>query len=476
MSQSASGLHRSVLATLIGALLAAGTTASEPSREVRWSSLPVADLSDDWQPGPLVEDLLASTRGRRSASTSAPPTFVWPLRQSPRHADDGYWASVGFVDHDPNFPGSLLDYEGGRRTYDLPSGYNHTGTDLVAWPFGWVKQALGQVEVVASAAGTIVLWHDGNFDRECDAGFDEERRANVVVIQHDDGSMAAYGHLKTGSLTRKREGGWVEQGEYLGLVGSSGFSGYPHLHFEVFDAFGGLIDPFAGPFNRFNDESWWSDQPPYYDTRLLTVMTHSAEPLGGQCPGGERTFVERRFAPGDDVLLVAYFRDLLRGQPMRYAILDPAGEVFEKRKVKSRDPHLVLAGMMGELTLPEDAAAGVWTYSVKFEGQKLTGSFEVGDFEPVRAARSVTPRNLRAGSRRKLKIRGLGFTRDLVVDIHGRAGAEKGVRIRRVKIGDKRILLTVTVDAAAEPGPRDIVITAPDYSQVVLEDALRVAG
>ena len=74
-------------------------------------------------------------------------------------------------------------------------------------------------QVVAAAPGTIVMKQDGFFDRECSLG---ARDWNAIYIQHSDGSVTWYGHLKAGSLTDKSAGDEVAAGEFLGIVGSSG--------------------------------------------------------------------------------------------------------------------------------------------------------------------------------------------------------------------------------------------------------------
>ena len=55
---------------------------------------------------------------------------------------------------------------------------------------------------------------------------------NYVTIKHDDGSVAHYWHLqKDGILVNI--GDSVKAGQPIGLSGNSGYSAFPHLHFEV---------------------------------------------------------------------------------------------------------------------------------------------------------------------------------------------------------------------------------------------------
>lgn len=53
---------------------------------------------------------------------------------------------------------------------------------------------------------------------------------NLVVIDHEDGTSSYYGHLSSISVTA---GDQVEQGQTIGLEGSTGYSTGPHLHFEI---------------------------------------------------------------------------------------------------------------------------------------------------------------------------------------------------------------------------------------------------
>jgi hypothetical protein len=57
---------------------------------------------------------------------------------------------------------------------------------------------------------------------------------NVVTIQHDNGEYSAVDHLQYHSIKLK-VGDIVKQGQVIGLIGNTGLSGCPHLHFELKD-------------------------------------------------------------------------------------------------------------------------------------------------------------------------------------------------------------------------------------------------
>ena len=57
--------------------------------------------------------------------------------------------------------------------------------------------------------------------------------ANLVTIKHPYNEYSCYAHLKKNSVVVE-EGQKVKQNQLLGLVGLTGFTTKPHLHFEVF--------------------------------------------------------------------------------------------------------------------------------------------------------------------------------------------------------------------------------------------------
>ncbi len=63
----------------------------------------------------------------------------------------------------------------------------------------------------------------------------EEADGNCVILDLSGGRYAMYAHLQPGSI-RVRAGEKVKVGQVIGLVGDSGNSVVPHLHFQVMDA------------------------------------------------------------------------------------------------------------------------------------------------------------------------------------------------------------------------------------------------
>ena len=94
----------------------------------------------------------------------------------------------------------------------------HTGMDIVC-----ISKASPKICAVAS--GTVVVAKAGS------TGY-----GNYVVIQHisDEGKRfyTLYGHMVDGSIA-VAEGSEVKVGQVLGIMGSTGNSTGPHLHFEV---------------------------------------------------------------------------------------------------------------------------------------------------------------------------------------------------------------------------------------------------
>ena len=157
------------------------------------------------------------------------------------------WVLSQHMDHDPTQ--GVRDYRSGPLAYN-----GHRGTDFDGPNFRWMDRGH---PVLAAAAGHVVDLRDGMFDRNvgehvprtnCGGG------GNFVEIEHANGWRTAYLHLKKASV-RAKVGQEVAAGDTLGVVGSSGCSTQPHLHFEVKNQQQRRVDPFV--------EKLWIDAPDY---------------------------------------------------------------------------------------------------------------------------------------------------------------------------------------------------------------------
>lgn len=142
-----------------------------------------------------------------------------------------------YVDRDPTE--GARDYRCGGNTYD-----SHQGSDLRLRT--WAAMIQG-VPVLAAAGGIVRKAEDGAPDRLSDPQDPGESLAEIngnhLVIDHGAGWQTQYNHLRRNSL-KVRSGDRVERGQMLGLVGLSGASNFPHLHFTVIFK-SRVLDPFS---------------------------------------------------------------------------------------------------------------------------------------------------------------------------------------------------------------------------------------
>jgi hypothetical protein len=94
-------------------------------------------------------------------------------------------------------------------------------------------------DVVSVANGVVVRTKDGLPDNTPVGSLPadltlETAGGNYVVVDIGRGRFAFYAHLQPGSLT-VHDGDHVKRGQVLGLLGNSGNSDLPHLHFHVMD-------------------------------------------------------------------------------------------------------------------------------------------------------------------------------------------------------------------------------------------------
>lgn len=341
--------------------------ASEPCLEA-------LDFESNWKEANENINRLGLRSSANSALGTLPhPSFIWPVRPKAGFSDYGYYTVQYLVDHNSAYNNQLQDYHCGTRTYD-GSSFNHAGTDIILWPYPWRRMDEQVMEVVAAAPGVIVSRADNNFDRRCvnnGTGL-----PNKVQVRHADGSIAWYWHLKTGSLTPKLPGDSVVTGEYLGTAGSSGSSSWPHLHFQVLDSLGNLIDPWDGSCNMMNPgDSWWQNQQTYTVPTVNRICTKKTISHYYNCPTPEPDDDRDTFYLGDTLAIWLYYRDLELNSTTTINLKNPAGQTaitFDFISPWATSPTSYAAWYYNV-----DAwwTPGQWTFEAIYNGQTYQHTF-----------------------------------------------------------------------------------------------------
>jgi len=301
-------------------------------------------------------------------SSTKSTLFSWPVRTANGLNDCSYYYIGNYVDQDTTSPG-IKDWNCGSVTYD-----GHQGTDICSFPYPFYKMDNNQIEVIAAAPGTIINKVDGHYDKNCAMG---DSTANYIVIQHADGSCAMYWHMKKNSLTSKILGQTVVTGEYLGVVGSSGSSTGPHLHFEVLKGItiSTLNDPYSGTCNTLNANSWWVTQKPYTEPAIIQASVHPVLAVFPACPATETPNEDTCFTAGSSVKFYTFFRNETSGLVNNMRIVNPDGSTFLSWSHTSATNYLSSFRIFTE-TLP--TTAGTYTFEASYNGIICSKKFIIG--------------------------------------------------------------------------------------------------
>jgi hypothetical protein len=176
-------------------------------------------------------------------------SFRLPIRCTP---GENCWI-VNHVDTDPSK--GAVDYSCGYKAYNRHKGTDFALRDLAVMRNGFKssqkrpKANSRGVPVVAAADGVILGMRNGVPDidfreRGGVAALKGQDCGNGVRIQHAGGWTTQYCHLRYDSV-QVRSGQRVKAGQWLGYVGLSGRTEFPHLHFQV-SLNKNIIDPFTG--------------------------------------------------------------------------------------------------------------------------------------------------------------------------------------------------------------------------------------
>lgn len=198
-------------------------------------------------PRRLTHRLRIATKPLNTTSAhryTAGPTAVSKrpaLVVAPPLRGDGWIVGNGCCEALTSHRGALLPvngslFNGERYAIDFiqiqPNGMMATGplTELSSYPF------FGD-EVISATAGKVVRVVDGHPETPPGAlppSTAAGASGNWVSVEADKGRYAFYAHLQPGSI-KVKVGDRVRVGQTLGLLGSSGNSNAPHLHFQMMD-------------------------------------------------------------------------------------------------------------------------------------------------------------------------------------------------------------------------------------------------
>jgi murein DD-endopeptidase MepM/ murein hydrolase activator NlpD len=160
--------------------------------------------------------LTIPTPGAEPISDWRPPLYPVPWAISPH---DHFYFIRPIPANEVNWPLASYRY-GGIFFRDVV----HSGVDI--------PSSMG-TPIIAAGNGTVI-WADWGFF----SGWRENKAdpyGQAVVLEHDFGYLGqplytVYAHMSRIDVV---EGQWVQAGEQLGLVGDTGQTTGPHLHFEV---------------------------------------------------------------------------------------------------------------------------------------------------------------------------------------------------------------------------------------------------
>jgi hypothetical protein len=130
-------------------------------------------------------------------------------------------------------------------------------------------------EIYSATDGTVVAAEDGLPEQVPgklpEGATIDMAGGNHVVVDMGEGRYAFYAHMQPGSL-KVKVGDTVKTGQALGLLGNSGNTDSPHLHFHIMDGPSPLLSngvPYV--FTSFTGEGRVTDEDPLFKGGTVTI-------------------------------------------------------------------------------------------------------------------------------------------------------------------------------------------------------------
>jgi murein DD-endopeptidase len=309
---------------------------------------------------------IASASFATSAQISNPPVFALPIKCT--IGEDCY--IMHYVDLDPGR--EPVDFGCGRQTYA-----HHDGTDFGIADFESMKR---DVPVMAAAYGIVLRVRDNVADQLITdqterVGVQNIECGNGIVIDHGNGWQTQYCHLRKGSVAVKK-GDKVNQGNILGMVGTSGLASFPHLHFTV-RHLGKVIDPFVGETNvsgcSATRHPLWENTPDYIPAGLIRAGFASKPPDQAALWRGEFIDTKADSAKLPALVFWVHVFGTLKGDKEHFTLIAPNKRIMvdtEKPLTKNNRSWVSYVGKRNPTENP--LSQGEWrgTYQLK-RGERL---------------------------------------------------------------------------------------------------------
>jgi murein DD-endopeptidase len=192
---------------------------------------------------------------------------------------------------------------------------------------------------------------------------------NGMVIDHGNGWETQYCHLRNGSVAVPA-GAQVKTGDVLGMVGLSGMTQFPHVHFSVRHQ-GEIVDPFIGHTQesgcQVDRQPLW-DRPLAYDpTGLISAGFSTVQPTFDDLWAGR--FAKTEFSTESPALIFwVHAYGILKGDVQRFRLFDPNGREFLNQETEIDAPHRTWMSFVGKRnTSDKPIIPGTWRGEYQLE-------------------------------------------------------------------------------------------------------------
>lgn len=303
-----------------------------------------------------------------SAYAQTLPQFAFPLDCT---LGKDCW-TINYVDTDPA-EDSAKDFTCASKTYE-----GHEGTDFA---LRTRLEMQNGVNVLAAKDGKVLRMRDGEDDLPKTEEQYQAIRANNrdcgngIILDHGNGLVTYYCHLKQNSILVK-PGEDVKEGQTIAQLGQSGYSEFPHLHFNVIWE-GGYIDPFTGMLReegcgKFKD-NLWKDDIPYTPYAVFDGGFRGQLPDFAAIQSGEPVIHTLKAADLDAFVYWAGFYHARQGDEITLTIKAPDGQIYAQRtdilkENRKRPSYYYVGRKLNGKTLKPGTYTGSITY--KKEGRE----------------------------------------------------------------------------------------------------------